>query len=62
MFEQLLSGRNGIFCWVLNLCTSFFIVLSYSVLAFEATQESMSEDYVIMLVFALRRVFTALHY
>lgn len=61
MFEQLLSGRNGILLLGFKLCTSFFIVQSYSVLASGNAQESMSEDYVIMLVFALRRVFTALH-
>lgn len=44
-----------------KVCTSFFIVQSCSVLAIGNAQENMSEDYVIMLIFALRRVFTALH-
>lgn len=44
-----------------KVCTSFFLVQSYSVLAVGNAQENMSEDHVIMLVFALRRMFSALH-
>lgn len=61
MFEWLLSGRSGILLLGFKVCTSFFIVQSCSVLAIGNAQENMSEDYMIMLVFALRRVFTALH-
>lgn len=44
-----------------KVCTSFFLVQSYSVLAAGNAQETMSKDRVIVLVFALRRMFRALH-
>lgn len=44
-----------------KVCTSFFLVQSYSVLATGSAQENMSEDHVIMLAFALGRMFSALY-
>lgn len=44
-----------------KVCTSFFLVQTYSVLATGSAQENMSEDHMIMLAFALGRMFSALH-